>query len=87
MIVFLGNIVLLVRKYCQILILWYASRFADQEVRSLAVTWIEAISDDELIDLLPQFVQVSFLLGYLSSLLSLFLMSKDLAKGSSFCFD
>ncbi|XP_014440083.1 phosphatidylinositol 4-phosphate 3-kinase C2 domain-containing subunit alpha isoform X2 [Tupaia chinensis] len=34
------------------------SKFADQEVRSLAVTWIEAISDDELTDLLPQFVQV-----------------------------
>ncbi|XP_008588392.1 PREDICTED: phosphatidylinositol 4-phosphate 3-kinase C2 domain-containing subunit alpha-like, partial [Galeopterus variegatus] len=33
------------------------SKFADQEVRSLAVTWIEAISDDELTDLLPQFVQ------------------------------
>ncbi|KAF3829952.1 hypothetical protein GH733_001377 [Mirounga leonina] len=33
------------------------SKFADQEVRSVAVTWIEAISDDELTDLLPQFVQ------------------------------
>ncbi|KAG8524267.1 Phosphatidylinositol 4-phosphate 3-kinase C2 domain-containing subunit alpha [Galemys pyrenaicus] len=34
------------------------AKFADQEVRSLAVTWIEAISDDELTDLLPQFVQI-----------------------------
>lgn len=60
-----------IRNHHQILILWYASRFADQEVRSLAVTWIEAISDDELTDLLPQFVQVSFLLGYLPFLRSL----------------
>ena len=27
------------------------------------MTWIETISDDELTDLLPQFVQVSFLFG------------------------
>lgn len=32
--------------------------FADQEVRTRAVQWIEAISDDELADFLPQFVQV-----------------------------
>ena len=65
---FSGKTASLERNRCQILILWYASRFADQEVRSLAVTWIEAISDDELTDLLPQFVQVSFLRGNLPSL-------------------
>lgn len=32
--------------------------FADQEVRTKAVQWIEAINDDELADILPQFVQV-----------------------------
>lgn len=40
--------------------LWWLSRFADQEVRNTAVNWIETLSDDELTDFLPQFVQVSF---------------------------
>lgn len=35
--------------------------FADQEVRTKAMEWIEAISDDELADILPQFVQVRIL--------------------------
>uniref|UniRef100_A0A8C5WSP5 Uncharacterized protein n=1 Tax=Laticauda laticaudata TaxID=8630 RepID=A0A8C5WSP5_LATLA len=35
-----------------------SANFADQEVRTKAVQWIEAINDDELADLLPQFVQV-----------------------------
>lgn len=38
--------------------LWWFSRFADQEVRNTAVKWIETLSDDELTDFLPQFVQV-----------------------------
>lgn len=38
--------------------LWCLSRFADQEVRNTAVNWIETLSDDELTDFLPQFVQV-----------------------------
>lgn len=33
-------------------------RFADTEVRSMAVRWIENCSDDELTDYLPQLVQV-----------------------------
>lgn len=34
-------------------------RFADTEVRSVAVSWIEKSSDDELADYLPQLVQVA----------------------------
>lgn len=56
-------------------------------MRSLAVSWIEAISDDELTDLLPQFVQVGvftrlpcFLLTHLVS------VSKELAMGPLLCF-
>lgn len=33
-------------------------RFADTEVRHVAVSWIEKSSDDELADYLPQLVQV-----------------------------
>lgn len=33
-------------------------RFADTEVRCVAVSWIERSSDDELADYLPQLVQV-----------------------------
>lgn len=85
-IVFSVNETALARNHCYILIFWY-SRFADQEVRSLAVSWIEAISDDELTDLLPQFVQVGvftrlpcFLLTHLVS------VSKGLAMGPLLCF-
>ncbi|KAB1272737.1 Phosphatidylinositol 4-phosphate 3-kinase C2 domain-containing subunit alpha, partial [Camelus dromedarius] len=68
------------------------SKFADQEVRSLAVTWMEAISDDELTDLLPQFVQARVLrciaFGftalkyeiYLNSSLVRFLLSRALGN-------
>lgn len=35
-----------------------ACRFADTEVRRVAVSWIEQSSDDELADYLPQLVQV-----------------------------
>nr|XP_054950165.1 phosphatidylinositol 4-phosphate 3-kinase C2 domain-containing subunit alpha isoform X2 [Pan paniscus] len=56
------------------------SKFADQEVRSLAVTWIEAISDDELTDLLPQFVQALKYEIYLNSSLVQFLLSRALGN-------
>lgn len=36
----------------------YVCRFADTEVRNVAVGWIEKSSDDELADYLPQLVQV-----------------------------
>lgn len=36
----------------------YLCRFADTEVRSVAVSWIVKSSDDELADYLPQLVQV-----------------------------
>lgn len=35
-----------------------ACRFADTDVRSVAVSWIEKSSDDELVGYLPQLVQV-----------------------------
>lgn len=35
-----------------------ACRFPDQEVRRTAVQWIDSISDAELLDYLPQLVQV-----------------------------
>ncbi|XP_016080648.1 PREDICTED: phosphatidylinositol 4-phosphate 3-kinase C2 domain-containing subunit alpha isoform X2 [Miniopterus natalensis] len=56
------------------------SKFADQEVRSQAVTWIEAISDDELTDLLPQFVQALKYEIYLNSSLVRFLLSRALGN-------
>ncbi|XP_029412140.1 phosphatidylinositol 4-phosphate 3-kinase C2 domain-containing subunit alpha [Nannospalax galili] len=56
------------------------SKFADQEVRSLAVSWIEAISDDELTDLLPQFVQALKYEIYLNSSLVHFLLSRALGN-------
>lgn len=56
------------------------SKFADQEVRSLAVKWIEAISDDELTDLLPQFVQALKYEIYLDSSLVHFLLSRALGN-------
>lgn len=56
------------------------AKFADQEVRSLAVSWIEAISDDELTDLLPQFVQALKYEIYLNSSLVRFLLSRALGN-------
>ncbi|XP_029812515.1 phosphatidylinositol 4-phosphate 3-kinase C2 domain-containing subunit alpha isoform X2 [Suricata suricatta] len=56
------------------------SKFADQEVRSIAVTWIEALSDDELTDLLPQFVQALKYEIYLNSSLVHFLLSRALGN-------
>uniref|UniRef100_A0A672LA38 Phosphatidylinositol-4-phosphate 3-kinase catalytic subunit type 2 alpha n=1 Tax=Sinocyclocheilus grahami TaxID=75366 RepID=A0A672LA38_SINGR len=40
------------------------SKFADTEVRKVAVSWIESSSDDELADYLPQLVQNVFLLRF-----------------------
>lgn len=37
--------------------------FPDQEVRRMAVQWIGSLSDAELLDYLPQLVQVSELAG------------------------
>ncbi|XP_072475709.1 phosphatidylinositol 4-phosphate 3-kinase C2 domain-containing subunit alpha isoform X5 [Notamacropus eugenii] len=56
------------------------SKFADQEVRALAVNWIEAISDDELTDFLPQFVQALKYEIYLDSSLVRFLLSRALGN-------
>lgn len=36
----------------------HVCRFADTEVRSVAVSWIKKSSDDELAGYLPQLVQV-----------------------------
>uniref|UniRef100_A0A8C5QNM3 Phosphatidylinositol 4-phosphate 3-kinase C2 domain-containing subunit alpha n=1 Tax=Leptobrachium leishanense TaxID=445787 RepID=A0A8C5QNM3_9ANUR len=56
-------------------------RFSDQEVRSLAVKWIdEALSDDELADFLPQFVQALRYEIYLDSALVRFLLSRALGN-------
>nr|XP_056707123.1 phosphatidylinositol 4-phosphate 3-kinase C2 domain-containing subunit alpha [Euleptes europaea] len=54
--------------------------FADQEVRTRAVQWIEAISDDELVDLLPQFVQALKYETYLDSALVRFLLARALGN-------
>ncbi|XP_071988563.1 phosphatidylinositol 4-phosphate 3-kinase C2 domain-containing subunit alpha-like, partial [Engystomops pustulosus] len=61
---YLGDIYALIRSWppltpvCALELL--NSRFADQVVRAAAVDWIQdGMSDDELVDLLPQFVQVS----------------------------
>ncbi|XP_078537168.1 phosphatidylinositol 4-phosphate 3-kinase C2 domain-containing subunit alpha [Lissotriton helveticus] len=57
------------------------SRFADQEVRTIAVNWIEAmISDDELGDFLPQFVQALKYEIYLDNALVRFLLSRALGN-------
>ncbi|XP_015278738.1 PREDICTED: phosphatidylinositol 4-phosphate 3-kinase C2 domain-containing subunit alpha [Gekko japonicus] len=54
--------------------------FADQEVRTRAVQWIEAISDDELVDFLPQFVQALKYETYLDSALVRFLLDRALGN-------
>uniref|UniRef100_F6PV08 Phosphatidylinositol 4-phosphate 3-kinase C2 domain-containing subunit alpha n=1 Tax=Monodelphis domestica TaxID=13616 RepID=F6PV08_MONDO len=56
------------------------SKFADQEVRALAVNWIETISDDELADFLPQFVQALKYEIYLDNSLVRFLLSRALGN-------
>ncbi|KAM8939064.1 phosphatidylinositol 4-phosphate 3-kinase C2 domain-containing subunit alpha isoform 2-T2 [Pelodytes ibericus] len=55
------------------------ARFSDQEVRSMAVKWIDsALSDDELTDFLPQFVQALKYEIYLDNALVRFLLSRAL---------
>ncbi|XP_059682137.1 phosphatidylinositol 4-phosphate 3-kinase C2 domain-containing subunit alpha isoform X4 [Gavia stellata] len=56
------------------------SKFADQEVRNTAVNWIEALSDDELTDFLPQFVQALKYETYLDSALVKFLLARALGS-------
>lgn len=52
------NFVLIHRLIVCVCICVCVCRFADTEVRSVAVSWIEKSSDDELADYLPQLVQV-----------------------------
>uniref|UniRef100_A0A673A8A4 Phosphatidylinositol-4-phosphate 3-kinase, catalytic subunit type 2 alpha n=1 Tax=Sphaeramia orbicularis TaxID=375764 RepID=A0A673A8A4_9TELE len=52
------------------------SKFADTEVRSVAVSWIEKSSDDELADYLPQLVQALKFECHLKSALVMFLLSR-----------
>uniref|UniRef100_A0A4W4FHG2 Phosphatidylinositol 4-phosphate 3-kinase C2 domain-containing subunit alpha n=1 Tax=Electrophorus electricus TaxID=8005 RepID=A0A4W4FHG2_ELEEL len=52
------------------------SKFADTEVRSMAVIWIESCSDDELLDYLPQLVQALKFECYLKNSLVMFLLSR-----------
>uniref|UniRef100_A0A8C0FLF8 Phosphatidylinositol 4-phosphate 3-kinase C2 domain-containing subunit alpha n=1 Tax=Bubo bubo TaxID=30461 RepID=A0A8C0FLF8_BUBBB len=56
------------------------SKFADQEVRNTAVNWIETLSDDELTDFLPQFVQALKYETYLDSALVKFLLARALGS-------
>ncbi|CAB1331644.1 unnamed protein product [Coregonus sp. 'balchen'] len=50
------------------------SKFADTEVRSVAVSWIESTSDDELADYLPQLVQALKFECHLKNALVIFLL-------------
>uniref|UniRef100_A0A3Q3F3G5 Phosphatidylinositol 4-phosphate 3-kinase C2 domain-containing subunit alpha n=1 Tax=Kryptolebias marmoratus TaxID=37003 RepID=A0A3Q3F3G5_KRYMA len=52
------------------------SKFADTEVRSVAVSWIEKSSDDELVDYLPQLVQALKFECHLKNALVMFLLSR-----------
>ncbi|XP_070686235.1 phosphatidylinositol 4-phosphate 3-kinase C2 domain-containing subunit alpha [Pempheris klunzingeri] len=52
------------------------SKFADTEVRSVAVNWIEKSSDDELADYLPQLVQALKFECHLKNALVMFLLSR-----------
>ncbi|XP_035406042.1 phosphatidylinositol 4-phosphate 3-kinase C2 domain-containing subunit alpha isoform X2 [Cygnus atratus] len=56
------------------------SKFADQEVRNTAMNWIETLSDDELTDFLPQFVQALKYETYLDSALVQFLLARALGS-------
>ncbi|CAM4585125.1 unnamed protein product [Caretta caretta] len=56
------------------------SKFADQELRTTAVNWIEAISDDELTDFLPQFVQALKYETYLDNSLVRFVLTRALGN-------
>ncbi|XP_015239976.1 PREDICTED: phosphatidylinositol 4-phosphate 3-kinase C2 domain-containing subunit alpha [Cyprinodon variegatus] len=52
------------------------SKFADTEVRSVAVSWIEKSSDDELADYLPQLVQAIKFECHLNNALVMFMLSR-----------
>ncbi|KAI5620325.1 phosphatidylinositol 4-phosphate 3-kinase C2 domain-containing subunit alpha isoform X2, partial [Silurus asotus] len=52
------------------------SKFADTEVRHMAVSWIEMCSDDELTDYLPQLVQALKYERHLKNSLVMFLLSR-----------
>uniref|UniRef100_A0A665X0Z9 Phosphatidylinositol 4-phosphate 3-kinase C2 domain-containing subunit alpha n=1 Tax=Echeneis naucrates TaxID=173247 RepID=A0A665X0Z9_ECHNA len=52
------------------------SKFADTEVRSVAVSWIEKSSDDELAGYLPQLVQALKFECHLKNALVMFLLSR-----------
>uniref|UniRef100_A0A3B4WUI6 Phosphatidylinositol 4-phosphate 3-kinase C2 domain-containing subunit alpha n=1 Tax=Seriola lalandi dorsalis TaxID=1841481 RepID=A0A3B4WUI6_SERLL len=52
------------------------SKFADTEVRSVAVSWIETSSDDELAGYLPQLVQALKFECHLKNALVMFLLSR-----------
>lgn len=52
------------------------SKFADTEVRSVAVSWIEKSSDDELAGYLPQLVQALKFECHLKNALVVFLLSR-----------
>uniref|UniRef100_A0A3B5B323 Phosphatidylinositol-4-phosphate 3-kinase catalytic subunit type 2 alpha n=1 Tax=Stegastes partitus TaxID=144197 RepID=A0A3B5B323_9TELE len=52
------------------------SKFADTDVRSVAVSWIEKSSDDELADYLPQLVQALKFECHLKNALIMFLLSR-----------
>uniref|UniRef100_A0A3Q0TAK2 Phosphatidylinositol 4-phosphate 3-kinase C2 domain-containing subunit alpha n=1 Tax=Amphilophus citrinellus TaxID=61819 RepID=A0A3Q0TAK2_AMPCI len=51
-------------------------KFADTEVRSVAVSWFEKSSDDELADYLPQLVQALKFECHLKNALVMFLLSR-----------
>ncbi|XP_037539021.1 phosphatidylinositol 4-phosphate 3-kinase C2 domain-containing subunit alpha [Nematolebias whitei] len=56
------------------------SKFADTEVRSVAVSWIVKSSDDELADYLPQLVQALKFECHLKNALVMFLLSRAQAN-------
>ncbi|XP_050990973.1 phosphatidylinositol 4-phosphate 3-kinase C2 domain-containing subunit alpha [Labeo rohita] len=56
------------------------SKFADTEVRKVAVSWIESSSDDELADYLPQLVQAVKFECHLNNALVNFLLSRALGN-------
>lgn len=56
------------------------SRFSDSDVRTVAVSWIEQSSDDELSDYLPQLVQALKFENHLKNALVLLLLSRALGN-------
>nr|XP_021330106.1 phosphatidylinositol 4-phosphate 3-kinase C2 domain-containing subunit alpha isoform X4 [Danio rerio] len=56
------------------------SKFADTEVRKVAVSWIQSSSDDELADYLPQLVQAVKFECHLNNALVKFLLSRALGN-------